>query len=86
MNSKDDDRAFDYVAKILHPVFSESGMSSREELAKECMSAILGGREPISISHPAYRILELLAIRLMGEDWCNLWIKDNSNLSDKGGA
>lgn len=82
MNSKDNNPAFDYVASVLHPIFSESNMNAREELAKECMDAIFkeaDGTMFFEKFHPkAARLLELLALRLMGEDWCQQWIRGRS--------
>ena len=79
MSSKDDNQAFDYVASVINPTFS--GMSAREELARKCMHAIFkeaDGTIFFEKFHPeAHHLLELFALRLMGEEWCQAWIEHN---------
>lgn len=79
MDYKDTHTSFDYIASVLHPTFS--GLTPREELAKECMSALFleDGQTPLEQFHPkAANLLELLAIRLMGQEWCQNWINSNT--------
>lgn len=73
---KDDNLAFDYVADVLCP----SMVYSREALAVQCMEAIFKDGSGVALEEyhfKASRLLETLAVRLMGEEWCQKWMKDN---------
>jgi len=73
--------AFDYVAGVIAPIFE--GWDTREHLANLCMEALFTDEgSPLEKYHAkAAHILEQLALRLMGTQWCREWIEAHRQLS-----
>lgn len=77
---KDKDPSFDYVAKVLNPTVLNPSMIKNPRLAMAtlCMEAcFLEAEGNLKEVRPyAARIIEQLAIRLMGTDWTEAWLRN----------
>ena len=69
---QDDSEHFDYVADVLHPTMRSD---KRVALAEICMEAYTENGDLTKYHPKAAYVVEQLAIRLMGTDWCQTWLK-----------